>query len=78
MAGELRLDTLLSKSARSGRTDDEQYFFLEEILKTIDEDPATITGSTLVSIDALTAAGILIHFPPGEQLIEERPAVEQA
>jgi len=78
MAGALRLDTLLAKSARSGRTEDEQYFFLEEILKTLEEDPATITGSTLVSIDALTAAGIFIHFPPGEQLIEEPPPVVEA
>ena len=78
MAGELRLDTLLSKSARSGRTQDENYFFLEEVLKTIDENPATITGSTLVSIDALTAAGILIHFPPGELIVPERPTIEQA
>jgi len=78
MAGSLRIDTLLKKSARSGRTKDEQYFFLQEVLKTIDEDPATITGSTLVSIDALTAAGIFIHFPPGEQLIEEPPDVFEA
>jgi hypothetical protein len=78
VAGFLRLDTLLAKSARSGRTEDENYVFLEEILKTIDENPATITGSTLVSIDALTAAGIFIHFPPGELELEERPPIVEA
>jgi hypothetical protein len=78
MPGALRLETILAKARRSGRTDDELYFLLEELQRLPHETPPPITGSTLIDIDVLTTAGIFIHFPPSELFKDETPDVLQA
>jgi hypothetical protein len=78
MPGALRLETILAKARRSGRTDDELYFLLEELQRLPHDTPPPITGSTLINIDVLTTAGIFIHFPPAQQIPPEPRDVIEA
>jgi hypothetical protein len=78
MPGALRIDTILTKAARSGRDDLQLWELTAQLLQLVDEPLADVTGSTLISLERLSIAGIQIHFPPTVQIRQGRPDIEEA